>query len=165
MKYAQSFALTLLTAFSLFSCKPNNTETATTTTNANVVKVPVISAADNKYIIDRERSTWEFAKLKNLAAMREILADDYIGFFGKNIVHPNESVQMFQQSTVNSYRMYNIRVKTVTEDVAIIYYELQQDILDQNGVPWTPNVAASSTYVKRNGKWYSVFYQETVINN
>ena len=152
-------AFAVVASFFLISCKGN------TPNNVVVIKAPTITADDNKKIIDREISTWEFAKNKNLPAMREILGDDYVGFFGKNTMSANDVVKLFQSSTVNSYHLSNIRVKPVTSDVAIIYYELNQDIADADGKKWTPDVAAATTYVKRKGNWYSVFYQETVINN
>ena len=149
--------LAIIIATAFISCKPK--------LPANVIKAPSISADDTKKITEREINTWEFAKNKNLPAMREILGDDYVGFFGKNTMNANDVVKMFQTSTVRSYHLSNIRVKPVTDDVAIIYYELNQDILDADGDKWTPNVASASTYVKRKGAWYSVFYQETVVNN
>jgi hypothetical protein len=156
-----TLAVVLITSFSFMQgCKPKEpVKTTQTTTTANTL--PVLSPQDNKRIIDREISSWEFGKTRNLPALRQILADDYVGVFGKNVMGPNDILKTFERSTVRSYRMYNIRVKPVSNDVAVIYYNLMQDIIDENGDPWIPNVAASSVYVKRNGNWFSTFYHET----
>ena len=157
MKQILQTCIVVLSIVAIASCK-NNTQPAQPA-------LPMLSQADSKKIIDREISTWEYAKIKNLPALREILTDDYIGFFGKNIMHPNDVLRLFKNSIVRSYHLSNIRVQPITADVAIVYYELNQDIMDASGDAWTPNIAAASTYVKRNGVWHSIFYQETVINN
>ena len=154
---AAAFALLAVT-----SCKPQPETTATaSTTVVSPNRLPTLSAGDNKAIIAREISTWEFGKGRNFPALREILANDYVGVFGKNIMGPNDVVRTFEKSTVRMYRMSNIRVKPVSENVAVIYYNLMQDIIDENGDPWIPNVASSAVYVKRGNKWYSSFYSET----
>ncbi|MEO6537140.1 MAG: nuclear transport factor 2 family protein [Ferruginibacter sp.] len=128
-------------------------------------KTPVFTEQDSKKVIERELSSWEFAKTRNFPALRETIADDYIGYFGRNVMHANDVIKLFQSSIVRSYHLSNIRVHPLTENVAIVYYELNQDIVDANGQTWTPLVASSSTYVKRKGIWQAVFYQETVLNN
>ena len=160
MKIIFKTVMVALAAIFITSCK-NNTQPAPVAP----APVPVLSAADSKKVIEREISSWEFAKIKNLPALREVLADNYIGFFGTNTMRANDVLRLFQNSIVRSYHLSNIRVQPVTDNVAIVYYELNQDIMDANGDTWTPHVASSSTYVKRNGVWHAVFYQETVINN
>lgn len=160
MKSLFKIFIVALFVLSVNSCK-NNTPATPPTPPAPAV----LSQPDSKRIIEREISSWEFAKTRNFPALREILADDYIGFFGRNIMRPNDVIRLFQNSIVRSYHLSNIRVQPVTNNTAIVYYELNQDIIDASGDAWTPLVASASTYVKRNGIWYSIFYQETVINN
>lgn len=160
MKSLFKIFIVALFVLSVNSCK-NNTPATPPTPPAPAV----LSQPDSKRIIEREISSWEFAKTRNFPALREILADDYIGFFGRNIMRPNDVIRLFQNSIVRSYHLSNIRVQPVTNNTAIVYYELSQDIIDASGDVWTPLVASASTYVKRNGIWYSIFYQETVINN
>lgn len=130
---------------------------------APVLTVPVLSEADNKDIITRELSTWEFGKTKNFNGLEKVLADDYMAYFGKNMMTKTDIIKTFQNSLIRSYHLSNIKVKPVTDDVAIIYYLLDQDVMDINGDLWTPQVASASTYVRRNNTWQSVFYQETAI--
>lgn len=153
-------SIALLASFILLlnSCKPK-------TTTATGSALPVLSAADIKTITDREISTWEFGKTKNFAGLQAILAEDYVAYFGKSTMNESDVVRTFQNSIVKSYHLSNIKVKPVSADVAIIYYELEQDVLDENGDKWTPYVAASDTYVKRDNVWRAVFYQETEIKN
>ena len=120
---------------------------------------------DKKEIIEREIKTWEYSKTKELDKLKEILADDYTGYFGRKIMNENDVVQSLQKATVYSYQIKNIKVKPLSKDVAIIYYIANQKGVGEDGTPWVPQVAAAATYVKRSGVWYSVFYQETVLDN
>lgn len=159
MKVLNSSILILSTLLFCMGCKNKTNTTAT----APVLKLPVMSAADNQAIIAREISTWEFGKTKNFAGLNEIYADDFTALFGKNVMSKNDVISTFQNSIVRSYHLSNIKVKPLIENAAVIYYQLDQDVIDINGEPWTPLVASSTTYVKRNKNWYAVFYQETQI--
>jgi hypothetical protein len=156
MKYLFNITLAVLIAGAFAACK-------TKPAAAPGLALPTLSAEDQKSITNREISTWEFGKTKNFAGLKEILADDYTAYFGKNSMNKNDVIRTFQNSIIKDYRLSNIKLKPVTTDVAIIYYELNQDVMDENGDKWTPYVASSATYVKRDGVWKSVFYQETAI--
>lgn len=150
--------LTLAIAM-LSQCKPK-TETAVTTTSTPAAAED-ISAQDKTSIMNREAASWEFAKTKQLDKLKEVLADDYQAFFGKIIMNKNEVLQSFQQSNITAYRLSNIRVKKITNDVAIVYYDALQNATDPEGDRWVPQISAATTYVKRGGNWYSIFYHET----
>ena len=76
-------------------------------------------------------------------------------------MNKSEVLQSFQSSNINAYRLSNIRVKKVSDDVAIIYYEALQDATDPDGDRWVPQISVSVTYAKRGNQWYSVFYHES----
>jgi hypothetical protein len=153
----QIFA-SLLFTFTLLQCKPkaavNKQPTATTAPFE-------LSATDVTIITNKEISSWEFAKTKQLDKLQSLLAEDYQAFFGKVIMTKSDVLQSFQSSNIKAYRMSNIRTKKVSDDVAIIYYEVLQDATDPEGEKWVPQVAVSNTYVKRGNAWYSIFYHET----
>jgi hypothetical protein len=153
-------ALCLL--FSLVQCKPK-TQQNTTATTTTTVDAAELSKADVTNITNREISSWEFAKTKQLDKLKELLADDYQAFFGKILMNKSEVLQSFQQSNITAYRLSNIRVKKVSNDVAIIYYQALQNATDPEGDRWVPEIGASTTYVKRGNVWYSVFYHETAV--
>ncbi len=143
----------------LTQCKPK-TETAVTTTTTPAAAQD-LSAPDKTNIMNREAASWEFAKTKQLDKLKEILADDYQAFFGKVTMNKTEVLQSFQQSNITAYRLSNIRVKKITNDVAIVYYDALQNATDPEGERWVPQISAATTYVKRGGNWYSIFYHET----
>jgi len=162
MKNFKSIIAALILITGLVQCKPK-TENSTTTTTATPVATSELSKADITNITNREISSWEFAKTKQLDKLKELLAEDYQAFFGKIIMNKNEVLLSFQQSNITAYRLSNIRVKKVADDVAIIYYEALQNATDPEGDRWVPEIGASTTYVKRGNTWHSVFYHETAI--
>ena len=158
MQKIKNIGMVVLLIIGFAQCKPK-TEAALTK-DYTAAELP---KADINNITNREVASWEFAKTKQLDKLKEILADDYQAFFGKIIMNKSEVLQSFQKSNINAYRLSNIRVKKVTDDVAIIYYETLQDATDPEGNRWVPQIAASNTYVKRGDQWYAVFYHETAI--
>lgn len=138
----------------LMACEPKTNDTSTGN------GIVVLSAEDNKAVIEREISTWEFAKNKQFDKLKALYADDYLAFFGNNTLTGNEAIQSFMNATINNYRLSNIQVKPITKDVVVVYYDLVQDIVGSDGQKWIPEVQSSTVYAKRNGEWKSVFYHE-----
>ena len=151
-----SFKAIILSAGIIFSLS----QCSKTPKTPVIAALPQMSKEEGKIITEREISVWEYSKTKQLDKLREILADDYIGYFSSGNMHPSDVVNLLRNTTINSYHLSNIQVKPVAENVAIIYYDVQQDVTGADGDKWIPNVEASSVYVKRNNVWYSVFYQE-----
>ena len=141
---------------SLVQCKQSTNSTTTTQKQA----LPQMSKEEGKIITSREINVWEYSKTKQLDKLREILADDYVGYFVTGNMQPSDVINLLRKSTFTSYHLSNINVKPVADDVAIITYNVLQDVTGVDGDRWIPEVAAAATYVKRNGTWYSVFYQE-----
>ncbi len=144
----------LLLVFTLSQCSKSPKKPAAAT------GLPQMSKEEGKIITAREISVWEYSKTKQYDKLREIMADDYIGYFTSGNMQPTDAINLLKKSKFNSYHLYNINVKPVAENAAIITYNAVQDVTDADGDKWIPEVAASSVYVKRNGTWYSVFYQE-----
>jgi hypothetical protein len=158
MEKIKNLLFLLLMIAGLSNCKPKAEEKIKTT-----VSSAEISKADITNITNREISSWEFAKTRQLDKLKELLADDYQAFFGKIVMNKTEVLQSFQRSKINNYRLSNIRVKKLADNVAVIYYEALQDATDPEGDRWVPQIGASTTYVKRANTWYAIFYHETAI--
>ena len=152
----KAFLFSVIVVFSLSQCKQSTQTTTTTQKQA----LPQMSVEEGKLITAREINVWEYSKTKQYDRLREILADDYVGYFTTGNMQPSSVINLLRKSTFTDYHLSNINVKPVAENVAIITYNVLQDVTGEDGVKWVPEVAAAATYVKRNGIWYSVFYQE-----
>lgn len=131
-----------------------------TTTSTQKQALPQMTKEEGQIITAREISVWEYSKTKQLDKLREILADDYTGYFVTGNMQASDVINLLRKSTFTSYHLSDINVKPVAENVAIISYHVVQDVTGADGEKWIPEVASAATYVKRNGIWYSVFYQE-----
>ena len=141
----------------LFSqCK----ESTNTTTTTKKPSLPQMSKEDGQIITSREINVWEYSKTKQYDKLREILADDYVGYFSTGNMQPSSVINLLRKSTFTDYHLSNINVRPIAADVAIITYNVLQDVTGEDGVKWIPELASAATYVKRNAVWYSVFYQE-----
>ena len=118
MRYLSTTMLCLSLLFFVSCKKKANTETRATT----AISGNAITEADKKTILNKEVSTWEFGKTKNLPAFRAILADDYVAFFGEKKYNADEVMKTFQSNIVNAYRLYNINVHPVADNTVIVYY-------------------------------------------
>lgn len=150
-------ALVLLLAYAS-GCGPKKAEVTQPKSSFNFDKEAETT------ITNREISSWEFAKNKDFGKLQEVWGPDYTAFFGDHTLNAEEAVKSFSTVTINNYRLYNIKVKPVAENTAIIYYNLQQDVSVNDGTKWIPEVAASSVYVKRGTLWQNVFYHETPVD-
>lgn len=79
-------------------------------------------------------------------------------------MNKSDVIRSLQNTTIYAYQLRDMRVKRIAKEVAILYYLADQNGVGEEGTPWVPKVAAAATYVKREGKWYAVFYQETVLD-
>ncbi|MFN0082877.1 MAG: nuclear transport factor 2 family protein [Ferruginibacter sp.] len=150
----KAFIVSALVIFLLSQCKQSS---------KNTVKSPALpqmSKEEGQLIITREINVWEYSKTKQYDKLREILADDYIGYFNSGNMQPSDVINLLRKTTFNDYHLSKINVKPIAEDVAIIYYDVAQEVVGVEGDKWIPEISASSVYAKRNGIWYSTFYQE-----
>ena len=160
MKKYSYFLMAAVLTLSFAACKPKATQTAAEVPAASAAE---LSKADVSNITNREISSWEFAKTRQLDKLNSLLADDYQAFFGKITMSKADVIRNFQVSQITNYRLFNIRVKKISDNSAVIHYEALQNAQDQDGDKWVPNVAISTIYAKRGNAWYPVFYHETPV--
>ncbi len=157
MKYLKILIITICLGVTVSQCKMKESSTNPVVNTAPATELP---KADQTVITNNEIATWEFAKTKQLDKLDQLLADDYQAFFGKITMDKSAVLLSFKNSNIEAYRLSNIRIKKITDDVAIIYYDALQDATDPDGDRWVPKISASNTYVKRGDRWYAVFYEE-----
>ncbi len=111
-----------------------------------------------------EIGSWQFTKDKNAAAMNGFLADDAVLMFydGSRFTKAQFVKFEFDIASFNVDRS-SAQVLVASPDVALLLYKVTYASAMKGGKPTTATVNASDTYVRRGGKWQSLYYQETQV--
>jgi hypothetical protein len=124
---------------------------------------PADPAALLATLMELEKGSWQYVKSKDLAAMKNYLADEAVLIFGDGSRYTKaEFLKAIPDFTLDSFTIApNAEVKVWSPDVATLLYRLTYASAMKDAKAVTLKVMSASTYVRRNGKWWSVLYQET----
>jgi Domain of unknown function (DUF4440) len=124
---------------------------------------PADPAALLATLMELEKGSWQYVKSKDLAAMKNYLADEAVLIFGDGSHYTKaEFLKAIPDFTLDSFTIApNAEVKVWSPDVATLLYRLTYASAMKDAKAVTLKVMSASTYVRRNGKWWSVLYQET----
>ncbi len=109
-----------------------------------------------------ERESWEYLKARNRAAMRRFLPDDALLIFDGVRHDKSDMLDYMVNYRLDDYEIdphYALRV--ISPAVAALLYRVTSRGAVRFDRTETSKVLASSVYVRRDGKWWSVLYQET----
>jgi hypothetical protein len=111
-----------------------------------------------------EVESWQYLKDTNISAMKQYLGDDAILIFSNG-----QRFSKAQQITAMPYIQLDsftiepdADIKVWTPEVATLLYRVSYTSGMKNTKTSTVKVLSSSTYVRRNGRWVSELYQETL---
>ena len=112
-----------------------------------------------------EKGSWDFLRNNNAEGMRNFLADDALLIFGDGArFNKREMLEVMKDFVLLDIKIEpTYAVRMLTPDVANLIYRATYTSTLKGGKPETISVRSSSIYVRRDGKWWSVFYQETPI--
>jgi len=113
-----------------------------------------------------ERGSWYFMRDRNYEGMKNFLADDgLLIFWDGTRFNKRQTLELMKDFTlvgdITIEPTYAVRL--ITPDVATLLYRVTYTSSVKGGPPQTVMVLSSSLYVRRDGKWWSVLYQESPI--
>ena len=115
-------------------------------------------------LIKVEKGTWEMAKSRNVSAMQTFYPNDVVLIFSDGTrFTKEEQIKTIPSIKLQSYAIDGkVDVVMFTVDVATIIYRVNYETTGLNGEnPRKVAAIASSTYVRRGGRWVNTLYQET----
>lgn len=120
-------------------------------------------AALLKTLMDLEKESWQFVKDKDIAGMKDYMADDGLQIFSDGTRFDKTEFLKFMPDFRLDSISYDTagEIKVWTPDVVTLLYRVTYASGVKDGKASTYKVVSSNTYVRRNGKWWSVLYQET----
>ena len=112
-----------------------------------------------------EKGSWGFMRDKNYDGMKNFLGDDALLIFGDgNRYNKRQTLELMKDfALLNITIEPTYAVRMLSADVATLLYRVTYTATVKGGKPETAKVLSSSVYARRDGKWWSVLYQETPI--
>ena len=113
-----------------------------------------------------EKGSWGFMRDKNYEGMKNFLADDgLLIFWDGTRFNKRQTLELMKDFTlVGDIAIEpSYAVRMLSPDVATLLYRVTYTSSVKGAKPETLKVLSSSVYAKRDGKWWSVLYQETPI--
>jgi uncharacterized protein (TIGR02246 family) len=108
------------------------------------------------------KAEWEALKSKDKKAYAELLADDYEGVEvdGKGERTKMQSVSELAAENVYNYTLWGFKVIPLNPNAALVIYESTMQFPPKTQVRYS-RVYISELWMKRDGQWKEVHYQET----
>ncbi len=112
-----------------------------------------------------EKGSWDFMRNNNAEGMKNFLGDDALLIFGDgNRYNKRQTLELMKDFALTSLTIEpTYAVRLLSPDVATLLYRVTYTATVKGGKPETSKVLSSSVYARREGKWWSVLYQETPI--
>ena len=112
-----------------------------------------------------EKGSWDFMRNNNQEGMKNFLGDDALLIFGDgNRYNKRQTLELMKDFALKSLTIEpTYAVRLLSPDVATLLYRVTYTATIKGGKPEIMKVLSSSVYAKRDGKWWSVLYQETPI--
>ncbi len=110
-----------------------------------------------------EKQTYEALKKGDLDTQKKITADDFVAILSDGSRFNKDGFfQELAAFQLKTYSLKDVRLVQLTPEAASLTYRIKSDysIL---GLPMSDELSVASTWVRRNGKWLNVLYQETEI--
>jgi hypothetical protein len=145
------------------SSPQTNRDGGVASTNKAVETKPTASVSQAEMEV-REKATWEALEKKNYDAFADMLASDYLevgedGVFDKTTLVKDVKDLNTSDATFSDWKMLSIN-----KDAVILMYNVTiKGTFKGQEIPPGP-YRASSAWVKRDGKWLAVYYQQTEVN-
>jgi uncharacterized protein DUF4440 len=110
-----------------------------------------------------ERQAWDYMKTRDRAALRRFLADDLLQIYADGSRYSkNEFLDYVSNYRLDSYDIEpTYAVRSISPGVAALVYRVTSRGAARLDRTRTDKVLATSLYVRRDGQWTSVLYQET----
>jgi hypothetical protein len=105
---------------------------------------------------------WEALKNKDRKAYSELLADDYQGVEvdGRGERNKIQSLNELADENVFNYTLWGLKVTPLGPDAAMVIYEVTMQFPPKAQVRYS-RVYITEIWVKRDGQWKELHYQET----
>ena len=116
-------------------------------------------------LMELEKASWGYMRDKNYDGMKNFLADDgLLIFWDGTRFNKRQTLELMKDYKLDGFTIEpTYAVRMISADVATLLYRITYTSSVKGGPTQTVMTLSSSLYVRRDGKWWSVLYQETPI--
>ncbi|CAN5330677.1 hypothetical protein BH10PSE6_BH10PSE6_46380 [soil metagenome] len=116
-------------------------------------------------LMELEKASWGYMRDKNAEGMKNFLADDgLLIFWDGTRYNKRQTMELMNDFKLDSFTIEpTYAVRMITPDVATLLYRVTYASSMKGGPTQSVMTLSSSLYVRRDGKWWSVLYQESPI--
>jgi uncharacterized protein (TIGR02246 family) len=112
-----------------------------------------------------EQKYWNAIKDKDSTTAASLTDEPcvLVGAQGVSEIRRNALAQMFEGApyTLQSFALDDIRVRSITDDVAVVAYKVKEDLIVE-GKPVELEASNSSVWVRREGRWACAVHTESI---
>jgi hypothetical protein len=121
------------------------------------------SAGELEQLITLEKQIWEAWKSKDPKRVQGLLRDNYVEIAapGARRMTKDDVLKALDQSRITQYALEDERLLRLNRDAAILTYKLTLKSSPDQTVPFANPAYVSSTWVREDSAWVSVFRQTT----
>ena len=115
-------------------------------------------------LVTLEKQSWQAWQARDPKFFERFLSEDHVELYSSGALKKAEVVATVASPScvVNSYRVDKFELIPINPDAALLTYYAEQDT--QCGGKKVPSPAwVSSLYVRRDGRWLNLFYQQTPV--
>src|ERR1700730_16117851 len=152
--------LSSLVFFAACSATQTNRDGAASATNKPCETKPSTSVSEAEREVS-ENATWEALEKKNYDAFAEMLATDYLEIGDDGIFDKTTLVTDLKDLITSDATFADWKMLPIDKDAVLLMYGVTiKGTYKGQEIPPGP-YRASSAWVKRDGKWLAIFYQQT----
>lgn len=121
------------------------------------------AASVEETLISNEKRTWELYKKKDVKGLAELTAEDYYDIYPSGeAVDKRRYLADVLETEVKDYSLSDFKVIVLNEAAAIVVYKAKvHGAVKEREIK--SEVAVTSGWARRGGKWLNVFYRENVM--
>ncbi len=121
------------------------------------------AASVEQTLVSNEKRTWELYKKRDVKGLAELTAEDYYDIYPTGeAVDKKRYLADVLETEVKDYALSDFKVVMLNEAAAVVVYRARVQAA-VGGREIKSQVAVTSCWARRGGKWLNVFYRENAL--
>ncbi|MET0624133.1 MAG: nuclear transport factor 2 family protein [Pyrinomonadaceae bacterium] len=121
------------------------------------------NAAVEGLLVSNEKRTWELYKKRDVKGLAELTAEDYYDIYPDGeAVDKKRYLADVIETEVKDYSLSDFKVVMLNASAAVVVYRAKVHAVSE-GREIKSEVAVTSGWARRGGRWLNVFYRENAL--